>query len=161
MSEDLKYLADASLAKLAKWLRLLGYDTVVFSRKAGREMLRLAAAEKRIVLTRRYDMQERQFSGKVYLMKGREVGSQLREVIDQFHLVIDHKRMFRICLKCNKRLSPLAKETVRDLVPPYVFANYSEYNQCPQCRNIYWAGTHQRNSFQFLENLSIIPEKYV
>jgi uncharacterized protein with PIN domain len=62
-SEDFKFITDASLGRLAKWLRLLGYNTVVFSKEAGREMLRQADKEGRIVLTRRNDMIERQFSG--------------------------------------------------------------------------------------------------
>lgn len=157
-SEYPKYLTDASLAKLAKWLRLLGYDTVIFSREAGREMLRLADAEKRIVLTKRQDMLERQFSGELYFVAGIDIGSQLKEVIAQFSLKIEKQKMFRICLKCNERLFPIAKEDVHDLVPPYVFANCSEYNKCPYCESIYWTGTHQRNALQFLERLSTNPQ---
>ena len=158
MSDDLKYLADATLAKLAKWLRLLGYDTKVFKREAGREMLRLAVAEKRIVLTRRHDLLERQFSGNLYFVTAKETGCQLQEVTAQFSLVIDKQKMFQICLKCNERLFAIAKEEVRDLVPPYVFANCTEYNKCPSCQCIYWAGTHQRNALQFLEKSGLIQK---
>ena len=157
MSEGRKYITDNSLAKLAKWLRLMGYDTTVFPREAGRELLRRADAENRIVLSRRQDLLERQFSGRLYLVKGNGVGSQLREVIADFSLTIEKKKMFQICLRCNEKLIPKAKEAVRDLVPPYVFENCDEYNGCPRCLSIYWAGTHQRNSLQFLEKLSIIP----
>jgi uncharacterized protein len=157
MSERPKYLTDNSLSKLAKWLRLLGYDAAVFPREAGREMLRRADAEKRIVLSRRQDLLERQFSGILYLVKGNDVGSQLREVIAEFSLVIEKKKMFRICLLCNEKLISTAKEEVRDLVPSFVLANCHEYNRCHRCLRLYWAGTHQRNSLQFLEKLSIIP----
>ena len=156
MSESPKYLTDNTLAKLAKWLRLLGYDTAVFPRKAGREMLRRADAEKRIVLSRRQDLLERQFSGKLYLVKGNDVDSQLREVIADFSLSIEKKKMFQICLRCNEKLTPKAKEVIRDLVPIYVFENFDEYNGCPRCLRLYWAGTHLRNSLQFLEKLSIV-----
>ena len=157
MSENEKYLTDATLARLAKWLRMLGYDTAVFTRVAGREMLRLADAEQRIVLTRRQDMRQRQFSGILYLVSSKDTGSQLKEVITNFSLKIEKKRMFQICLKCNARLLSIEKEEVRDFVPLYVFANYSEFTWCPHCRSIYWPGTHQRNSLQFLEKLSIVP----
>lgn len=159
MTEDPRFLTDASLAKLAKWLRLLGYDTSVFQREAGREMLRLSDREKRIVLTRRQDMPERQFSGILYLLKGQNIGGQLSEVIKEFSLKIDKQRIFRICLKCNERLISMTKEDVRDLVPPYVFGNCSEYIKCPGCKSIYWAGTHQRNALQFLKELSITDGK--
>jgi uncharacterized protein len=158
MPENPKYLTDATLAKLAKWLRLLGYDTVVFLREAGREMLNLACAEKRIVLTKRQDMLERQFSGELYLVAGKDIGSQIKEVINEFSLIIEKQKIFRICLTCNERLFPIAKEEARDLVPPYVFANCSEYNKCPHCLRIYWAGTHGRNALQFLEKFSVRPQ---
>ena len=158
MSGYPKYLTDASLAKLAKWLRLLGYDTVVFSREAGRDLLRRADAEKRIVLTKRQDMVERQFSGELYFVAGKDIGSQLKEVIGKFSLRIEKQKIFQICLTCNKNLFPVPKEDVWNLVPPYVFANCSEYNKCPRCQSIYWTGTHQRNALQFLEKLSISPQ---
>jgi len=151
MSENVKYVTDASLARLAKWLRLLGYDTIVFPKAAGRDLLNIAHAEGRIVLTRRLDMLERQFAGQLYLVTGNEIGGQVAEVINQFSLKIEKDKLFRICLKCNEKLTPAAKEEVRNLVPEFVFANCSEYNKCPHCRKIYWAGTHQRNALQFLE----------
>jgi len=157
MSEKPKYVTDGTLAKLAKWLRLLGYDTIVYPREAGREMLNLAHSEKRIVLTRRRDMLKRQFSGQLYCVTGIDVGSQLKDVITKFSLTIEKNEMFRICLRCNEKLSPVKKEAVFDSVPSYVFANCSEYNKCPRCRRIYWAGTHQRNARQFLEKPSIYP----
>jgi uncharacterized protein len=156
MSDDIKFIADGTLARLAKWLRLVGYDTVVYPHTAGRAMLRIADAEKRIVLTRRQDMPERQFSGILYLLTSQDIGGQLSDIIKKFSLKIDKQKMFSICLKCNEKLIGVAKEDVRDLVPPYVFANYNEYNKCPSCQSIYWAGTHQRNAMQFLEKLSII-----
>ena len=87
---------------MAKWLRLLGYDTVVFSKEAGREMLRLAEAEGRIVLTRRKDMTERQFSGRLFLITVVDVAGQLNDIINKYSLKIDQQKMFRICLNAIK-----------------------------------------------------------
>jgi uncharacterized protein with PIN domain len=151
LSEDFKFITDASLGRLAKWLRLWGYDTIAFSRQAGREMLRLAAAENRIVLTRRQDMTQRQFPGRLLLIKDIDIGHQLHAVICEYSLAIDKQKMFGICLECNEKLSPVEREAVRDLVPPFVFENCPQYNQCPRCQKIYWMGTHQRNSFEFMK----------
>jgi uncharacterized protein len=151
MSYNPRFIADATLARLAKWLRLLGYDTAIYSGKAGRPMLRVADNEKRIVLTRRHDMQERQFSGILYLVAGKDIDAQLREVLERFSLSINQHKMFTICLKCNEKLIPMNREEVRDLVPPYVFANCNIYTRCPSCQSIYWAGTHQRNALYSLE----------
>jgi uncharacterized protein with PIN domain len=150
-SEDFKFLADASLARLAKWMCLLGYDTAIFPKEAGREMLRQADAEGRIVLTRRRDMIERQFSGNLFLITDIVVGRQLNAVIERFSLKIDRKKMFGICLECNEKLNQVSREDVRDLVPPYVFENCTQYNQCPRCQKIYWMGTHQRNAIRFMK----------
>lgn len=150
-SKDLKFLTDASLARLAKWLRLLGYDTVVFPREAGREMLRLADKEGRIVLTRRQDMTERQFAGTLFLIIDVLVGNQLKSVIEKFSLKLDRQKMFGICMACNEKLNPVSREEVCDLVPPYVFENCDQYNRCPRCNKIYWMGTHPRNALRFME----------
>jgi len=152
MSDNPRFIADATLAKLAKWLRLLGYDTVVYPGKAGRPMLRLADDEKRIVLTRRYDLLERQFFGILYLVAGKDIAAQLREVLERFSLSTNQYKMFTICLKCNEKLISVTREEVRDLVPPYVFENCNIYTKCPSCQSIYWAGTHQRNALHSLEN---------
>src|SRR4030042_3960824 len=118
-------------------------------------MLRLAQAEGRTVLTRRADMAERQFSGCLYLLTEGDIGAQLKEVIKKFSLKIEKQKMFGICLKCNKILQPIAQEKVSDLVPAYVFEHCTSFNQCPVCQGIYWEGTHQRNSLQFLQKQKI------
>jgi uncharacterized protein len=151
LPEDFKFITDASLARLAKWLRLLGYDTVIFTREAGRALLRQADAEGRTVLTRRRDMTERQFAGTLLLIKDVVVGHQLNNVIESFSLKIDREKMFGICLECNEKLQFVAKKEVSDLVPPFVFANCNKYNQCPRCSKIYWMGTHARNVLKFME----------
>lgn len=150
-----KFLADATLGKLAKWLRILGYDTSVYPKEAGRTMLRLAQAEDRIVLTRRGDMIERQFSGQLHLIKQTDLAAQLQEIIEKYSLKPEKEKMFGICLKCNKTLVPIDAEKARDLVPPYVYQHCKSFNQCPTCQNIYWEGTHQRNSLHFLQKNKI------
>jgi hypothetical protein len=156
MSSDCpKFITDATLGKLAKWLRILGYDTNVYPKEAGRAMLRLAQTEGRIVLTRRGDMIERQFSGRLHLLKQTDLAAQLQEIIKEYLLKPKKENLFGICVRCNKTLVSIEEEKVRDLVPPYVYQHCKRFNQCPNCQNIYWEGTHQRNSLQFLQKNKI------
>jgi len=155
MNSDPKFITDASLAGLARWLRLLGFDTIVHGHEAGRPMMRLAEQEQRIVLTRRRDMLERQFAGELFLVPQVSTGRQLSFVIRQYSLKINPEKMYRICLLCNQKLHPIGREDVRNLVPPFVFENCDQYNQCDQCGKIYWQGTHVRNALQFLEKNNI------
>jgi len=156
MPDSPRFITDATLGKLAKWLRLLGYDTKVFPKEAGREMLRLAQAEGRIVLTRRKDMGERQFSGVLHIVESQELVSQIRDVAGKFSLRNEKEKMFSICLKCNQPLSPATVSDVRERVPAYVFEHCSSFNRCPSCERIFWEGTHRRNSLQFLRKHGII-----
>ena len=150
-----KFIADASLSGLAKWLRLLGYDTIVYSGQAGRLMMRQAQAQERILLTRRQDMMERQFSGQILLVPEASVLEQLKLVIQKLSISPRSELLCTLCLRCNERLRPLDRESVRDLVPQYVFENCIRYNQCPKCGKIYWPGTHQRNSLRYLKDYGI------
>ncbi|MHB8137623.1 MAG: Mut7-C RNAse domain-containing protein [Smithellaceae bacterium] len=155
MNTEQKFITDASLAGLAKWLRILGYDTVVYGNKAGRPMMRQAQNQERILLTRRRDMLERQFSGVVLLLPAVSTGQQLNFVICKLTLKINHANMYRICLICNHMLHPVMRDNVRNSVPPYVYENCEKYNQCDSCGRIYWSGTHVQNALRFLKENNI------
>jgi len=155
MSAEIKFITDATLAGLAKWLRLLGFDTIVYGSEAGRSMMRQAQSQERILLTRRRDMRERQFAGDLFLVPEASTGQQLSFVIRKYALKINSQKMYRICLICNQRLHPVGREDVRNLVPAFVFENCEQYQQCDCCGKIYWLGSHVQNALQFLEKNNI------
>lgn len=162
MYGDVKFIVDASLAGLAKWLRLLGYDTVIYPKQAGRPMMSRAQSEARILLTRRRDMMERQFSGQSILLPQTDVSGQLQFIVRKLNLNLTMENMYSRCLGCNERLHPRAKADVRDRVPEYVFQQCGQYNQCPTCGKIFWPGTHQRNALQYLKDHGIVvPDLYL
>lgn len=148
------------MAGLAKWLRLLGFDTSVYTQEAGRPMMRLALQEGRIVLTRRRDMRERQFSGQLCLVPEMSPGRQLKFIIDRLSLKIIPKNMYSICLVCNRTLRPVSRGDVRDAVPEFVFENCHEFNRCEGCGKVFWQGTHVRNALEFLKQheISLPPD---
>ncbi len=155
MNSDPRFITDASLAGLARWLRLLGFDSLVYGGKAGRPMMRQAQMQQRILLTRRRDLLTRQFSGEMLLLPEGHVSSQLAFVVQKLSLEITEKKMYTRCLGCNGTLDPMEKADARDLVPQFVYETCDHFNQCKRCRKVYWRGSHARNVLGFLEKNKI------
>ncbi|MFA5055936.1 MAG: Mut7-C RNAse domain-containing protein [Dehalococcoidia bacterium] len=139
-----KFIVDANVGKLARWLRMLGYDTIFASDIDDGELVDIGLKEGRVLLTKDTQLMLRRAvaSGKVKALLTTEDDpkKQMRMVIAEMKL--DREREFTLCLECNVPLAPRSKDEVRDLVPPYVFKTQSQYYQCPGCGRIYWRGTH-------------------
>jgi len=142
---NLKFIVDNNVGKLAKWLRIMGYDTLFFNGSDDSRMIATALAEGRVILTRDTQIVRRRVvtNGqlKVILLKSDEPEQQMHQVIDTLNLDCQF-RPFTICLECNQPLLDRSKQQVKDLVPPYVFQTQSQYMECPACHRIYWRGTH-------------------
>jgi len=142
---EMKFFADNNVGKLAKWLRMMGYDTRFFNSGDDSSMIAIALAEDRVILTRDTQIMRRRVvtSGQLtaILIQSDEPEQQMRQVIDSLNLDCQFKP-FTICLECNQLLVPRTREQVKDLVPPYVFQTQVQYVECPTCHRIYWRGTH-------------------
>lgn len=140
-----KFIADNNVGKLAKWLRIMGYDTVFFEGSEDSRMVAKALAEGRVILTRDTEIMKRRVvtSGrlKTVLINSDEPEPQIRQVISTLNLDCQF-RPFTLCLECNRALVEKNKDEVKDRVPPYVFRTQSQYMECPACHRIYWRGTH-------------------
>lgn len=150
----MKFIVDENAGKLARWLRLMGYDTRLFSGDDDGQMVRIALTENRILLTRDRQIPKRKpvvtGRAKAILLGDDDPWLQLRQVIGS--LKLDTQRQpFSICLECNEPLQPRERDAVRELVPPYVFQTRSQYMQCPRCRRVYWRGTHWEAMHQRLQ----------
>ncbi len=152
----MRFAADCNVGKLARWLRVLGYDAVYHPRIADAELVRLALAEGRVVLTRDRDLTRRRVvvSGllRAVLLEDDQVRLQLRQVVRELQLRPD--RALSRCLECNLELELREPAEVADRVPPYVRATQSSYSECPGCGRIYWAGTHWRRMHEVLAGLA-------
>lgn len=147
----MKFITDTNLGKLAKWLRILGYDTVWYRGEANRNFLRKAEREGRVVLTRKKDMAARQFSGKLVTIRSDGVQEQLGEVMEKLSITADPDRLFNICVRCNKALVAVDREDVSGMVPAFVYDTQSAFRTCPGCKGIYWPGTHIDNALNYLK----------
>jgi uncharacterized protein with PIN domain len=144
------------VGKLAKWLRLTGYDTVYFNGSDDAYMVRRALREDRVILTRDTQIMKRGVitSGRVgaILVNSEEPEQQMRQVIDSLNLDCSF-RPFSICLECNQPLEERSRDEVKDRVPPYVFRTQHQYMECTACHRIYWRGTHWQDMARKLERL--------
>jgi len=143
--KELKFIVDNNVGKLAKWLRMIGYDAVLFGGSDDSYLVAKALADDRIILTRDTQIMKRGVitSGrlKAILINSDEPEPQIRQVIDTLNLDC-RLRPFTLCLECNQPLEERSKDQVKDRVPPYVFLTQKQYMECPACHRIYWRGTH-------------------
>src|SRR5512137_1885761 len=149
----MKFIADSSLGRLSKWLRILGYDTVYWRGVADRVFLRKAEREGRAVLTRRKDVLARQQPGLVLCVQNDRVEDQLVEVLGKLGLEPEPDKLFTLCLRCNESLKAAKPEEVRSLVPDYVFRTQREFRLCPGCGVVFWPGTHRERALSTLRRI--------
>ena len=147
----MKFIADVHLAKLAKYLRLLGLDTLYFTQIDDNELLKIAQNEGRIILTKDRALAKR--SDSVYLVRSQELLKQLQEIIKHFDL--DKFYPFSRCLVDNVLLESVDKKDIFIHLPPYVAKTQNSFKICPQCRRIYWPGSHYERMFSFLRGLGV------
>lgn len=145
MGPQPRFIVDVNVGKLAKWLRILGYDTLFVNPIDDAVLVEIGRLEGRIVLTRDTHIPERRVVSngqvRVLVVQGDRVPEQLRFVAASLELREPFNMLSR-CLECNVSLEPADRSTVRDLVPPYVFRTQDRYVSCPCCGKVYWRGTH-------------------
>ncbi len=131
------------LGTLAKWLRILGYDTAYDNRINDDEIVYRCVQEARIALTRDARLTERRLLRGALLIESTEIGAQLRQVLGFLGREIDPARLLTRCVECNSVLESVSAESIETRVPEYVFRTHRDFKQCPSCRRIYWGGTHR------------------
>lgn len=135
-------VADDHLAKLARWLRILGFDTLYFPKIENQELIRRAVEENRVILTRDTDIAGDPGSARCLLIASDNWIEQLKQVVAELKLKVSSESLFSRCLLCNSPLEPIPREEVQDRVPPFVFQTQKSFVRCPSCDKLYWQGTH-------------------
>lgn len=148
--KPLKLLADNMLGRLARWLRLLGYDTAYERDADDLRLARRARSERRVLLTRDHALAARP-GLHTLLIESEELEEQIEEVREA--LGPPPKPTLSRCNVCNTPLEPASSEEVADRVPPYVLRTHDEFQVCPGCGRVYWAGTHLEHMRQELEDV--------
>ena len=126
-----KFLVDENLGKLAKWLRMLGYDAAVYKSISIEKKISLCVKERRIFLTRSTKIAKRKERFSRILIKSEKYDKQLQELLHV--LEFNAKMLSSRCLECNYKLQELQIEKIRDLVPENVRNNFPDYKICRKC----------------------------
>jgi len=152
----MKFIVDSNVGRLARWLRIAGFDTMFINDLDDNRLVRLALSEGRVLLTKDTQILKRRVATtgrlKVILIESEEVKAQLRQVVKALNLG-DKIKPFTLCLECNQPLVLSEKEDVKELVPPYIFQTQTQYMQCPACQRVYWRGTHWQRMSRELERI--------
>lgn len=139
-SNPKRFLADVMLGRLAKWLRIIGYDTLYFRDMDDRELIRRAIQDHRILLTRDRELSQRD-GFRAVLITAEDLESQLAQMFEEMNLEPRIGDRIR-CPLCNRVLKDIPRDAVRNDVPRYVWVTHREFSRCPGCGKIFWKGTH-------------------
>jgi len=149
---DPVFLADAHLGGLARFLRMLGFDTVHRNAFDDAEIRRLAAEERRIVLTRDRELLKcREIARGCYVHETRPL-AQLKEVAGRYGLAA-LARPFTLCLHCNLPLEAVDKQAVAHRLPEKILLVHEAFKRCRGCARVYWPGSHYQRMLLFLKPL--------
>jgi uncharacterized protein with PIN domain len=132
-----KFIADHMLGSLARWLRMMGYDTVYDKSMDDPDIAKLARSESRFILTRDKELSKEPAA---LLLENEDLDSQLQAVATRYGLKFN-EGMIR-CSTCNGDLADLPKDEAKDKVPEGAFKMNERFWKCTKCQKIYWKGTH-------------------
>ena len=149
----MKFILTRELGRLAKWLRILGFDTAYEVEGSVSSLIIEALRESRIIITRNHRLPASR-GIKTVLLKAETIKEQLGEVLETLKITPVPESMFSRCIICNEELLEIEKEVIKNKVPEFVFKTQTRFIICPQCKRIYWQGTHWGNVQNTLKEIS-------
>jgi uncharacterized protein with PIN domain len=137
-----QFICDENLGRLARYLRVGGFNTLFERQIDNSRLIKLSLDDRRQILTRDRRLIERRLVRYYFLISHDLWPDQLKAVIDHFGLVFRQADLFSRCLEDNTPIVSVEKEKIKSVVYPYTYANFDNFRQCPTCRRVFWAGTH-------------------
>ncbi|RXQ95709.1 twitching motility protein PilT [Ancylomarina salipaludis] len=147
-----RFVVDAHLGKLAKYLRMLGFDTLYRADMQDNEIIALAKADKRIILTRDKPMLRSKEISHGYFVRSIEKHEQLKEIVNKFDLKSQFKSFTR-CMTCNTRLENIKREDIQNKVDQEILSHFELFYYCPLCDKVYWEGSHFKRMEAYIRKL--------
>jgi uncharacterized protein with PIN domain len=149
-----RFFADVHLGRLARHLRLLGFDTAYECHCDDAHLAAAAAAEGRIILTRDSGLLKRNAVTHGLFVREQQPRAQLHEVVRRLQL-ISRLNPFTRCLVCNEALTAVSKDRVAALVPERAWHSHERFMHCTRCTRVYWAGTHHERLRRLVEDIQL------
>ena len=147
-----RFIADVMLGRLAKWLRIAGFDVLYSNKFSDEELIAISNREGRVLLSRDTRLLIRKSVKEFIFLESQELQMQLRQVFDRLRILSLPSPLTR-CLACNEALIEATRESVRPSVPVFVYRTQAHFKSCPRCGKIFWAGTHRSSVIRTLEKL--------
>ncbi|MCL5031174.1 MAG: Mut7-C ubiquitin/RNAse domain-containing protein [Bacteroidetes bacterium] len=147
-----KFILDVHLGTLAKYMRMLGFDTLYKNNYSDEELIEISFVEKRTILTKDIGILKNKKVTHGYFVRDSNPEKQIEEVIVRFNLKGEVKTFSR-CLECNSILKLIKKEKIIDRLPLKVRTNQNEFYTCSLCDKIYWPGSHYKNMNILIEKI--------
>lgn len=151
------FIADVHLGKLARFLRLLGFDTCYNNRYDDSTIIGISVRENKIILTRDKRMLYHKAVTHGYWIRSQHGPTQLKEIITRLNLQT-HIHPFSRCMECNGLINPVEKNSILDLLEPKTILYYSTFFRCSGCRRIYWRGSHADRLAAIIDSVSMKNE---
>jgi uncharacterized protein with PIN domain len=136
-----KFILDSNLGRLARYLRLLGFDCLYHNHYLDAEVARTASEQQRTVLTRDRTLLQRRIITHGYFVRSQQPREQVREVLARFDLY-RQVAPFSRCTRCNGELMDVDKQAVSERLEPKTRRYYDNFRICSQCGQIFWQGSH-------------------
>ena len=148
----IKFILDVHLGKLARYLRLCGFDTLYDNRYEDHTIAEISTAENRIILTRDIGILKYGEVKHGYWLRSDQPRQQLEEVIKRFDLK-NQVNLFQRCMECNGKIRRVNKKKIRHKLLSSTQKYYTEFHKCSQCGKIYWKGSHYYNMMEFIRKI--------
>jgi uncharacterized protein with PIN domain len=136
-----KFMVDINVQKLARNLRIMGFDTTVVPEMRLVEIGSLAASQQRILITRNRELLKCNSVIHGHLPRSENHATQLQEVVKRYRLNL-HFRPFTRCITCNGDLKYVSKQDVYHRLEPLTRKYFNTFKLCSDCEKVYWQGSH-------------------
>lgn len=147
-----KFILDAHLGKLAKYLRMLGFDTLYQNDFGDKEIIRIANEENRIILTRDKLLLKSKIVQHGYYVRAVNKHQQLSELVNKFDLYSQFKTFTR-CMTCNAELVPKLKNELKGKIDDNILETFDRFYYCYNCDKVFWQGSHFKRMERYILEL--------